>query len=308
MPCTCPLQAFYTTRDDGKLDISFSNHLARLFKEGKTLPEDRITLPCGNCVGCRLERSRQWAVRCVHEASMHSENSFITLTFNDESIKEQCGDLLTIKIKHMQDFNKRLRKYFNDRRISVYYCGEYGSKNWRPHYHELIFGLQFPDLEPWSKRNGYLYYRSAILEKLWPYGFCTVGEMTFESAAYVSRYCMKKVNGEKQDEHYRGRTPEFAKPSNRPAIGRSWIEKYGLSDVFPYDECVSRGFKCKPPRYYDKYLESIDPEWFKVIKEVRRERALAKMEDNSYDRLKVKQVCIERKLSKLVRSLDFTDG
>jgi hypothetical protein len=52
------------------------------------IPGTEIWLPCGQCIGCRLQRSREWAARCVFEASRHEKNSFITLTYAPECLPE----------------------------------------------------------------------------------------------------------------------------------------------------------------------------------------------------------------------------
>jgi hypothetical protein len=153
-----------------------------------------LSLPCGQCVGCRLERSRQWAVRCMHEAQMHTSNCFITLTYAPEFIREAKD--LSLNYEHFQLFMKRLRKRFTGKTIRFYMAGEYGELRDRPHFHACIFGLDFED-KKFLKRTetGSILYTSKILEELWPYGYSSIGDVNFESAAYVARYIMKKVNG-----------------------------------------------------------------------------------------------------------------
>ena len=129
---------------------------------------------------------------------MHEENSFVTLTYSDEHLPD--GGRLVLD--DFQRFFKRLRK-----RVGVpvryYHCGEYGETFGRPHYHACIFGYGFPDRVLWSYSNGQPLYSSKELSDLWPYGHALIGEVTFDSAAYVARYIMKKVNGDRADEHYR---------------------------------------------------------------------------------------------------------
>lgn len=50
-----------------------------------------IKLPCGKCIGCHMERARQWAVRGHHESSMHTNNSFITLTIRPTDEDGSCA-------------------------------------------------------------------------------------------------------------------------------------------------------------------------------------------------------------------------
>lgn len=229
-------------------------------------------VPCGQCIGCRLEKARQWAVRCVHEAQMHQENCFITLTYNNQHLPEDRS----VNKRALQLFFKRLRRRFEGKEIRFYASGEYGNgPGHRPHYHACVFGLDFQDKEihgrsvsKWGARENFL-YRSATLEAVWPFGFSTVGELSYESAGYVARYTMKKITGEQAEKHYNGITPEFALMSRAPGIGKPWFDKY-KTDVYPKDFFTLNGVKCKPPRYYDQLLEKENPVLLEQIKERRQ--------------------------------------
>jgi len=233
--------------------------------------------PCGTCIGCRLEYSRQWAIRCVHEAAMHEENTFITLTYNKENLPPD----LSIDKSEIQKFIKRLRKKLEPKKIRYFGCGEYGDQLGRPHYHLCLFGHQFNDLEivhhaprtyyngRYKKGNNNDLYISRQLEKeIWKKGFCTVGEVTFESAGYVARYCTKKINGSKQREHYKQKEPEFAIMLRRPGIGTSWLQQY-MTDVYPKDYHTIKGVKCRPTRFYDSIYKREKLEQFEKIKKER---------------------------------------
>lgn len=216
-------------------------------------------LACGRCHGCRLEKARQWAVRCTHEASLHLENCFITLTFREAA--------WSLEYSLFQDFLKRLRFKFRPRKIGFFMSGEYGDVNSRAHFHALLFNLDFPDREYLrTTRAGSKLYRSAILEQLWPHGFSSIGTVNFESAGYVARYAMKKVLGDGSDiseildpdtgEVYR-RVKEFSRMSLRPAIGRNWIRRF-TRDVYPQGTVVMNGIEGRAPRYYDKFFRAVD--------------------------------------------------
>ena len=191
-----------------------------------------LKLPCGQCVGCRLERSRQWAMRCVHEASLYDDNCFITLTYDAEHLPADGS----LNKKHFQDFMKRLRSRFVERRIRFYHCGEYGVQYRRPHYHALLFNFDFVDKRLFKEVNGHRLYTSDDLALCWKLGFSSVGAVTFESAAYVARYIMKKVTGDPAEDHYRGVNsetgeltrllPEYTTMSRRPGIAREWYERF----------------------------------------------------------------------------------
>lgn len=312
MPCYFPLQATFSVRLDGKKDIKFSSTNARLFSKGiKPFGDNNLSLPCGRCMGCRLEKSRQWAMRCVHEASLYEDNCFVTLTFASEHLPEDGS----LHKKFVQDFMKRLRRKFEDRKIRVFYCGEYGDKLGRPHFHLCLFNLDFADKVKWKKVNDFWYYTSGVLSELWPLGHSTVCDFSFETAAYVARYCTKKVNGRQAEEHYRKcdpetgeviqLTPEFAGMSLKPGIGKDWLDKFGKTDVFPYDEVIVRGARCKPPRYYDILREREDPVGFAKAKETRQEIGESRADDNSCRRLAQKLKCQEARFKLLIRKMEY---
>lgn len=269
----------------------------------------QINIPCGQCIGCRLDYSRQWAVRCVHEAKMHEKNCFITLTYDDEHVpwSHVTGEQTLVK-KHHQDFLKRLRDYFYPQKIRFYLCGEYGETTHRPHYHAILFGFDFPDKQLYKiSPLGYKYYMSPILNKLWKHGHCMITDVTFDSCAYVARYIMKKVKGEIAKDYYYGVQPEYVCMSRRPGIAAGWFEKY-KGDVYPYDEVVIRSNgkirRLKPPRYYDKLYDLEEPEKLAVIKERRAVKGKAKEEEIYNGRLATKERYKKLVIKKLERKLD----
>lgn len=262
-----------------------------------------LSLPCGQCIGCRLERSRQWAMRCLHEASLHDDNCFITLTYDDAHLPVRPS----LDYSVFQRFMKRLRK---DRPSTRFYmCGEYGSINWRPHYHACLFNCDFADKELFTTRDGIDLFISDTLSGLWPYGFASVGAVTFESAAYVARYCIKKINGDLAQFHYArsdaaGRyllVPEFCHMSLKPGIGSGWLSKWH-DDVFPHDYVVVNGHKSKPPRYYDRLLGRSDPEVLEQIKCTRTLQGRSHYADNTDRRLQDREVVQAARAALLVRS------
>lgn len=208
-------------------------------------------LPCGQCYACRLNKSRDWATRCVLESKMHKQNCFITLTYDDEHLPRD----LSLHKEDFVKFIKRLRKN-TGAKIRFYMAGEYGSQFSRPHFHACLFGYRPDDLQLWSVRQGIKLYRSLTIEKAWQFrGFVTVGDVTFESAAYVARYVMKKITGDRAEEHYQGREPEYNNMSRMPGIGTPFFERYG-EDIYNKDFVVIRdGIKCKPPRFFDSIYD-----------------------------------------------------
>lgn len=310
MPCYRPLEAWYSK------NINESGKRSLVFKKLEALqPDDPLQLPCGRCVGCRLERARQWAVRCMHESQMHDDCCFITLTFDNEHLFARSNPGSLDK-KEFQNFMKRLRFHFDkeSRKVRFYACGEYGEESQRPHYHALLFGVNFADRELFSERDGIRYYISQTLSALWPFGHVIIGDLTFDSACYVARYCMKKITGDDAKDHYtwvdeetgelRERIPEFALMSLKPAIGKPWFDRY-YRDVYPNGFVVCNGSKMKPPKSYDRYLEREDAYLYDRVKENRFLRAMdeAVQAEQTDARLRVKEECAKARLSNLKRNI-----
>lgn len=254
---------------------------------------------CGQCIGCRLERSRQWAIRCVHESQMHKDNIFVTLTYDEEHLPSDGS----LRPQDMTLFLKRLRKHYCKQKIRFFQCGEYGELFRRPHHHIIMFGFDFQDKTYWTTRDGYRYYISETLKKIWPFGNHLITDCTFETAAYVARYITKKQNGQAAEKHYNGLKPEYITMSRRPGIGAGWYEKF-KSDVFPRDEVVIRGKKMRPPRFYDKLFDGESPEKMSRIKHLRERRAAEHYENNTPERLAVREVCQLARAKKLIRGYE----
>ncbi len=300
MTCYHPLKARKSDKKkpNGKHTITFGD-----------LTGNTIELPCGQCIGCRIDKSQQWATRIYHESTQYESNCFLTLTYNEDNLPELGG----VNKKHFQLFMKKLRKSLSPKKIRFFHCGEYGDRNGRPHYHAIIFNHEFPDQELVSDEGGQFLYASQILEDLWGFGFCWIGDVTLESAAYVARYILKKVNGEKAMTHYFNcddytgeifdyRRPEYITMSNRPGIGKIWLDKY-QSDVYPSDQVIIRGKKMKTPAYYDYLLEQTKPEQLEALKIQRQLDAQSQSENNTDKRLKVREKSLQLKINKFKRPL-----
>lgn len=264
MPCLYPLHGF-RARNGG---FTMSRRMS--------LREEPLTVPCGQCLGCRLNYSRHWAVRCMHEASMHAENIFLTLTYAPEHLPADHS----LDKNAVPTFMADLRRWTGVK-MKYFHCGEYGDQLSRPHYHLLIFGWRPKDAVIW-KRTPFPLWNSSTIEQFWPYGFAPFGELTFESAAYTARYATKKITGKRARSHYErfdpetgeifNLQPEYATMSNRGGIGRSWLLKY-LDEVYPSDSVLVNGHLVQPPRFYDKVLKEVNPDLFEQVKKDRLTRA-----------------------------------
>lgn len=301
MPCFTPLRAWasITQRNPktGKRIIRFR----KVEFEGGT---EEISVHCSSCEGCRIERARQWSIRCWNESSLYEDNIFITLTFASACPLDgtKTDPIATLHLHHFQRFMKRLRKRFG-KGVRYFHCGEYGEKFGRPHHHACLFNFTLPDLELHAIRRGNPCYTSKILSELWPHGIHEVGTVTLKSAAYVARYILKKVNFKNSYHHYEGRKPEYTTMSRRPGIGRDWIIKY-QNDVYPDGTYVLEGgIKTLPPKAYDHWYELTYPEEYAILKQKRVDRAKADP-NNTPERLKTRHEILLSKLKLLQRGYE----
>lgn len=296
MACLYPITGWRSRQ------IETSGKRKIVFNRAYGFVDQEVKVPCGQCVNCRLDKSRDWAIRCLHEAELHSENCFITLTYNNDHLPKS-GTLIK---KDYQDFMKRLRKEIQ-KPIRYFHCGEYGSVRdsngevipgqlGRPHYHAIIFGYQFKDLEIYRIKKGVKLYMSETLERIWGKGFVTVGEVTFESAAYVARYVMKKITGDQSEDHYlkpgnsgeigpNGELSavqhEYTTMSRRPGLANKWFQQF--SGDLKKDFITHNGKKFKVPKYYDSLFEITDEDHYKMVK-AKRKAAAERSETNDPDR------------------------
>lgn len=330
MSCYHPLKAFEIgIKDNGKKDLKITeydvDHLE--FRHGKwqkvyepirlnvfkNIRSQYLEVPCGQCIGCRLDHAKLWADRMMLEVPYHKHCWFITLTYNDNSIPvnniDENGEVrttvglsnmvdeysvTTLRKKDFQDFIKRLRRYVEYHKIPdspcrYFACGEYGDNTRRPHMHAIIFGLEIPDLVPFSKNeNGDVLYTSEMLSKIWSVGFVTIGECTWNTCDYVARYVIKKQKGvNKELSDCYSFESEFALMSRKPGIGRMYYED-NKDSIFEYDHIYLDG---------DNTRQLAIPKYFERIKEI---------EDNDFvDKRKKKKIKVS-KMSKS-ESLQRTD-
>ncbi|MDD6223553.1 MAG: hypothetical protein PUB18_00945 [bacterium] len=287
-----------------------------------------IEIPCGKCIGCRLDYSKEWATRCMLEAKQYKHNAFITLTYDNENIKlnkginretgeiELVGNLVP---NDLTNFMKKLRRHweynYGEKNIRFYACGEYGSNTFRPHYHIICFNIDIPDLKYFfTNKSGDKTYTSEIIEKIWGKGIVSIGEVTWNSAAYTARYVMKKIKGKNAKEQYEemGILPEFVRMSRKPGIARNFYEdnkeKIYLTDEVIVTNKNGLAMKAKPSKYFDRLYDLDSPEAMEAIKKARKERAeiadiirATKTSLSKEEYLLQKEEITNRKLKKLKR-------
>lgn len=271
-----------------------SNHL----EASQDAPE--VNVRCGRCIGCRIDRSRTWAARGVFESQSHDSNEYVTLTYSDEAVPKNKTGIQTLKPKDMTDFVKRLRDHIkrdqNGPAIKYIACGEYGDISNRPHYHAIIFGLNLHDKKIYSTKGDYNLCSSSWLDSIWGHGNTIIGDVTFDSIAYVARYILKKKLGRESD-YYKNFDiePEFNRVSK--GVGLKYFEKY-KDQIYKADFIMPiPGVQMRPPRYFDlKYEKERD------IREIKEKREQKQYENNPYPgwrRLDTRAKVLEYKLKTL---------
>lgn len=240
-----------------------------------------ILVPCGKCRGCCLDYSRRWADRMMLELETAGKAIFLTLTYNNNNVPwiyDDCGVPIwqTLCKRDFQLFMKRLRKFFTDRKIRFFACGEYGENTLRPHYHAIIFGLDlsdFSDLEQIGKnRQGDHYFTSASLVNIWSKGYITIAKVSYETCAYVARYVSKKHSNDSLYLENIGVEPIFCVMSRRPGIGKEYLDLH--PDALDHDyiniSTPTGGRKISMPKYYLKQLALTNPDKYDNIIERRK--------------------------------------
>lgn len=211
--------------------------------------------------------------------------------------------------RHSQLFIKRLRRALSPKRIRFFLCGEYGDQLGRPHYHVLLFGESFlSDRSLHRKTATGNTFISPTLDALWGLGHCEIGAVTLQSAGYVARYSMKKITGDRAAAHYKrvntstgeiySLQPEFLLMSLKPGIGQKWFDEFS-SDLYPDDFVVYKGKKMRVPRFYDGKHDQGE---LAALKKSRRARALTHWQNNTAERLAVREEVKLSQIKTLTRS------
>lgn len=283
----------------------------------------------------------------MHEKQMHKYSCVVTLTYNDSHLPKD----LSLNYYHFQRFIRRLRKALHRKyspaprdpahrpgageysltilhhaevsptnttsarlpQIRYYMGGEYGEQHGRPHYHAALFGIDFADRIYFAKSPaGTKIYTSPTLEKLWPLGFSSIGDVNFSSAAYIARYIMKKRTGDGNKTHYQivdletgelhTRRKEFNQMSRKPGLGRTWLEKY-QTDAYPHGKVVVKGHQVPTPRYYDKIFADLEPLQYEQLQYVRYVEQIALTHEHTDARLAVQEQVAKAKHKSLRRKI-----
>lgn len=337
MPCCRPLKAFPSgITSSGKVKYKivpfsvgsldqFGNPVPDYVGHGDNDTSSHFVIPCGHCLGCRIDQANEWSNRLVMEMQYHDSSYFLTLTYDDFHLNrvpycdkltgELKDDRGTLCKRDVQLFIKRLRKSKPSDSIRYYLCGEYGPTTDRPHYHAIIFGLHIGNwslIESGVSETGNVYYTCPELESIWQNGFVSIEPANEFTCKYVCQYVTKKI-GIKPNQYRldRGQVPEFSLMSRKPGIGRLFYDEYGV-ELFDkgvkFIGTFDGSVRVTPPRYFKK-LYSVDheDEYRKIVDQHLiaaddSDDAISSVTDLSkIDRLRVSE-------DNLRASLNFRDG
>lgn len=257
-----------------------------------------IQVPCNHCWACQLRYSAEWATRIMLESQKYENNWFVTLTYDPEHLpvlesirlNDQLwqndgtwidGSLMPEEIaKFIKDLRNHLQNHKHHQGMKYFYCGEYGEHTGRPHYHLILMNvpLDIHQLYDTYVDNNYkIHWKSKEIESLWPKGMIDVAELEWSCAAYVARYCTKKIsfNVDKTIYYAQGKLPEFIRMSK--GIGMDYF-KENMDKIYEHDELIAKTVKgrigsIKPPKAFDKKYQELHPREFSEIKRSRMKAA-----------------------------------
>ena len=336
MACFHPLKGYIV----GVNPITGKNKLLiRPYIEENPPKLEFVEIPCGKCIGCRLEYSRQWANRMMLELEYHDSAYFVTLTYSDDFVPkrpvydpetgEYKYDSLSLRKSDLSKFLKHVRKHFPDDKIRFFGVGEYGGKTCRPHYHLILYGLHLDDLTVYKRnRQGDVLYNSRSLENCWSnfvgvrsdgsdyydkVGHVVIAPVNWETCAYVARYVTKKMSGPLEDWFIsQNMENPFSLMSRRDGIGKQWYLDH--PELFDYEyinlKTKEKGLKFRPPKYFEKLYEIDFPDEAMQRKEIRteflktkREALLAELDNPYLDYLADKENNLKSRLKALDRTV-----
>lgn len=252
MSCNMPINAYYAKNVNdktGKRGLVFNRRDS--YSGGDFRYNQPISVPCGKCHGCKSDQALMWSIRGYHESTLHTQNSFLTLTYDNKHLPPDHK----INKKHLQDFFKRVRS--SGVKLRYIACGEYGGVTKRPHYHAIIFGKDW--LEDSYPVTDTLYSHTGLQDQ-WSMGYITIAPVTMASICYVCGYVNKKIDDE----------DTFNLMSRRPGIGHDWLTKY-KSDIVRTGVVSIEGQQYQVPKRYlvweEEEFEQLKKERLKYARE-----------------------------------------
>ena len=299
----------------------------------------KSVIPCGKCIGCRLDYSKEWANRAYLESTLYPDaNWFVTLTYEDPflTIKDEFTDKngFTWTIENneratlvpeelhrfLNTFRQIMLREYGVKGIRFMACGEYGEQNLRPHYHIILLNCPIPEETFYNPRikRGFFYYQNKIIERAWTKGISNISEASWNCISYTARYITKKVNGNAEADIYyaNGIIQEFFRMSRDPGIGKPYYDLH-KDEIYKDDRIMISNLSGvhyeKPPKYFDDLFKEEYPERWKEIQQ-KREREGRNAQRNATsetslfrrDQLKIEERSKEEQTKALIRAMETT--
>lgn len=236
MKCADP-QLCYVNSKGFKVYRNFS-YASHIFKQMANQVFD-----CRKCIFCRKKHAYELASRCVLHASLYKDNCFVTLTYDEK----KPGYHNNFNYEDIQKFKKRLRthcqRHHNGKKIEIFNVHEYGSRG-KKHWHLIIFNHDFGDKILFGGRSDLPLYTSAMLERLWPHGFNTIGDVSAASAMYQAQYVEKDFKNNNV-------TSKKKSHSKHSGIGRPYFLKH-YKQILRLGYIPINGKKLPVPRSFQR--------------------------------------------------------
>lgn len=224
------------------------------------VPDIVINCPCGKCLACRVNRTREWTARLLNEMLYSESAYFVTLTYDEEHVKRNDFGFAEVNKEDIQKFLKRLRKRCPNSNIRYFIVSEYGPQTLRPHYHGCFFNLPCDVVDFGYSDTDLPRYKTSefgekvrintLLGRIWGQGSTEVSQLIRERASYAAKYTISR----KEIPDYL--TPNFSLMSRKPGIGYQYSQdiKEKVRFYNLHTMVSDTGNRVKLPRYYKRKI------------------------------------------------------
>lgn len=164
-----------------------------------------VPIGCQNCIECRRQKAREWKVRLTEDLKTHHNATFITLTFNTQSLTKLHHDveqILTKQLQNQTNDKQRLRiqnkycGYARDNTMAALAVRRFNERYRKQHKKALRHWLI---TELGTQRTEHIHLHGLIytnhikeIDKLWNYGYTWKGiYVNAKTINYIIKYVTK---------------------------------------------------------------------------------------------------------------------
>lgn len=212
-----------------------------------------IVVPCGHCINCYNNKRNDWSLRLQFEAFATTYvTTFVTLTYADECLPTTSDGKFVLHYPDVQNFVRAIRYDLKKYNVTMryFFCGEYGDKLKRPHYHGILYFNT--DNKPMSKERFLVDVLDKLFRDNWKFGIYDIASADDSALHYVTKYCVKSFTDDTKSP-YRERMI----CSTKPPIGLSWLTPERVAYYKSHKDKLyinHNGFKYNLPRIFRKKL------------------------------------------------------